>query len=327
MALLEVESLEVFLGPPGRETRVLREVSFSLEAGQTLGIVGESGCGKSMTALALMGLLPPPGRIAGRLRFMGNDLTRMTEPQWQALRGRHMAMVFQEPMTALNPVLSVGWQIAEMLFIHRGLPREAALRAAVELLEQVGIAEPRRRARAYPHELSGGMRQRVMIAMAMACRPDLLIADEPTTALDVSVQAQILDLMLALQRDHGTALLFISHNFGVISEMADRVQVMYAGKVVEEGPTAALLSAPQHPYTAGLLQTLPDLGRRVAVLPVISGHVPDLSQLGPGCSFYPRCTRRSAVCLSAEPPWQSAAADAESQADGSPESRAACFHV
>ena len=319
MALLEVDSLEVFLGPPGRETRVLREVSFALEAGQTLGIVGESGCGKSMTALALMGLLPPPGRIAGQVRFMGADLARLDAQQWQALRGRHMAMVFQEPMTALNPVLTVGWQIAEMLFIHGGLAREAALTAAIELLEQVGIAEPQRRAKAYPHELSGGMRQRVMIAMAMACRPELLIADEPTTALDVSVQAQILDLMLELQRDHGTALLFISHNFGVISEMADRVQVMYAGKVVEEGPTATVLSAPQHPYTAGLLQTLPDLRRRVPVLPVISGQVPDLSQLGPGCSFQPRCTRRTDACLGAEPPWRAAAAGSEG--------RAACFHV
>jgi oligopeptide/dipeptide ABC transporter ATP-binding protein len=319
MALLEVDALEVFLGPQGRETRVLRGLSFVLEAGQTLGIVGESGCGKSMTALALMGLLPSPSRVAGRVRFMDQDLVPMGEQERRALRGRHMAMVFQEPMTALNPVITVGWQIAEMLFIHGGLPREAALAAAVELLERVGIAEPQRRARAYPHELSGGMRQRVMIAMAMACRPELLIADEPTTALDVSVQAQILDLMLELQRDHGTALLFISHNFGVISEMADRVQVMYAGKVVEEGLTASVLLAPQHPYTAGLLQTLPDLGRRVSVLPVINGQVPDLAQLGPGCSFYPRCTRHAANCLAAEPPWQASTADAEG--------RVACFHV
>ena len=319
MALLEVDALEVFLGPPGRETRVLRGLSFALEAGQTLGVVGESGCGKSMTALALMGLLPSPSRVAGRVRFMNSDLLRMGEQERRGLRGRHMAMVFQEPMTALNPVITVGWQIAEMLFIHRGLPREAARAAAVELLERVGIAEPQRRARAYPHELSGGMRQRVMIAMAMACRPELLIADEPTTALDVSVQAQILDLMLELQRDHGTGLLFISHNFGVISEMADRVQVMYAGKVVEEGLTASVLSAPQHPYTAGLLQTLPDLSRRVSVLPVISGQVPDLARLGPGCSFYPRCTRHAANCLAAEPPWQASTADAEG--------RVACCHV
>jgi oligopeptide/dipeptide ABC transporter ATP-binding protein len=231
-----------------------------------------------------------------------------------------MTMVFQEPMTALNPVLTVGLQIAEMLFVHAGVPRAVAMGDAVGLLEQVGIAEPARRARAYPHELSGGMRQRVMIAMAMACKPELLIADEPTTALDVSVQAQILDLMLALQRDHGTALVFISHNFGVISEVADRVLVMYAGQVVEEGPTAEVLASPVHPYTAGLLQTLPDLARRVPVLPVIPGAVPELSALGEGCSFAPRCPRRVAACLAAEPPLRAVAG-----ADGS--RRAACVHV
>jgi oligopeptide/dipeptide ABC transporter ATP-binding protein len=318
MALLELESLQVMLGPPGRETRVLRDVSLSVAAGETLGIVGESGCGKSMTALAVMGLLPTPSRVTGSVRFRGVELAGPAA--WQGARGRHMAMVFQEPMTALNPVLTVGLQIAEMLFVHAGVPRSVALQDAVGLLERVGIAEPARRAKAYPHELSGGMRQRVMIAMAMACKPELLIADEPTTALDVSVQAQILDLMLELQRDSGTALIFISHNFGVISEVADRVLVMYAGKVVEQGPTAQVLADPRHPYTTGLLQTLPDLARRVPVLPVIPGAVPELSTLGTGCSFAPRCSRRTGDCLPAEPALRTVPGSAGSR-------QAACIHV
>ena len=301
MSLLEVDSLEVFVGPPGRETRVLRDVSFSLEPGQTLGIVGESGCGKSMMALAVMGLLPSPSRMQGRIVLRGVDLTVSGAENWRAQRGRHAAMIFQEPMTALNPVLTVGFQISEMLALHEGLAPEAAWQGTVKLLEQVGISEPVRRARAYPHELSGGMRQRVMIAMAMACRPELLIADEPTTALDVSVQAQILDLMLALQRDHGTALLFISHNFGVISEMADRVLVMYAGQVVETGLAADVLADPRHPYTAGLMRTLPDLGQRQSRLPTIPGAVPDLARLPAGCSFQARCERRSEACEVHEP--------------------------
>jgi oligopeptide/dipeptide ABC transporter ATP-binding protein len=318
VALLEVEKLQVWLGPPGRQTQVLNGVSFTVEAGQTLGIVGESGCGKSMTALAVMGLLPQPARMSGRIAFQGQVLDPKDAEGWRARRGRQVAMIFQEPMTALNPVLRVGFQIGEMLVQHEGLAREAALQRAVGLLERVGIAEPTRRAQAYPHELSGGMRQRVMIAMAMACRPALLIADEPTTALDVSVQAQILDLMLELQRDHGTALVFISHNFGVIAEMADRVQVMYAGRVVEQGATAEVLAAPRHPYTAGLLRTLPDLVRRVPVLPVIPGQVPDLAALPPGCSFEPRCDRREARCATLQPPLKAAGASGQ---------LAACIHA
>jgi peptide/nickel transport system ATP-binding protein len=301
MNLLEVESLEVFLGPPDRESHVLRDLSFAIEPGETLGIVGESGCGKSMTALAVMGLLPTPHRTAGSIRFRGVDLTRADPETRRAQRGRHMAMVFQEPMTALNPVLSVGFQLAEMLVVHSGTTPEAALRGAVQLLERVGIAEPQRRAQAYPHEMSGGMCQRVMIAMALACRPELLIADEPTTALDVSVQAQILDLMIELQREEGTALVFISHNFGVISEMADRALVMYAGRVVEQGRTADVLSDPRHPYTAGLMKTIPNLDQRLDELPVIPGNVPDLAHLPAGCSFHPRCERMDAACLKDEP--------------------------
>jgi len=320
VALLEVDELQVWLGPPRRQTQVLRGVSFEVEAGQTLGIVGESGCGKSMTALAVMGLLPQPGRMAGRIAFQGQVLDPLDAEGWRARRGRQVAMIFQEPMTALNPVLRVGFQIGEMLVQHEGLARDEALQRAVGLLERVGIAEPARRAGAYPHELSGGMRQRVMIAMAMACRPALLIADEPTTALDVSVQAQILDLMLELQRDHGTALVFISHNFGVIAEMADRVQVMYAGRVVEQGATAEVLAAPRHPYTAGLLRTLPDLARRVPLLPVIPGQVPDLGALPPGCSFEPRCDRREARCATFQPPLRPAPGGASAQ-------QAACIHA
>ena len=322
MSLLDVDGLEVVLGAPGRTTQVLRGVSFAIEAGKTLGVVGESGCGKSMTALAVMGLLPTGAHLSGRIRFRGLDLTdhrgdaQAQAQQWQAQRGRHMAMIFQEPMTSLNPVLTVGFQLGEMLQVHEGCTGQQGQQRAVELLERVGIAEPVRRAQAYPHEMSGGMRQRVMIAMAMACKPQLLIADEPTTALDVSVQAQILDLMLELQRDHGTALMFISHNFGVVSEMADEVMVMYAGRVVEHGPAAQVLAHPTHPYTAGLMRTLPDLQHRVDHLPIIPGTVPDLAQLPKGCSFQSRCERCSPQCLQAEPALQTTGAQ-----------RVACFHV
>jgi oligopeptide/dipeptide ABC transporter ATP-binding protein len=296
MSLLEVEGLEVSLGLAQESVRILREVSFTLEAGQTLGIVGESGCGKSMTALAVMGLLPTPHRLQGRVRFRGLDLTGADAARWSEQRGRHMAMIFQEPMTSLNPVLTVGFQLAEMLVQHEHKSSSQAMMRAVELLEQVGIAEPARRAQAYPHEMSGGMRQRVMIAMALACKPQLLIADEPTTALDVSVQAQILDLMLQMQHDHGTAMMFISHNFGVISEMADEVMVMYAGTTVEQGLASQVLQQPRHPYTRGLLSTVPDLDRRVDRLPIIAGSVPDLARLPEGCSFQSRCDRADADC-------------------------------
>jgi oligopeptide/dipeptide ABC transporter ATP-binding protein len=301
MNLLDVESLEVFLGPEGSETRVLRDISFSIQKGETLGIVGESGCGKSMTALAISGLLPEPHRLLGSISFNGQRIEDASLDAMRPFRGKKIAMIFQEPMTALNPVLTVGFQIAEMLVVHEGQESAEAYQNAIKLLEQVGISDPAQRAKAYPHELSGGMRQRVMIAIAMACRPDLLIADEPTTALDVSVQAQILDLMLKLQNDYGTALMFISHNFGVISEMADRVMVMYAGKVVEQGLTTEVLQNPQHPYTRGLMRALPDVSKRVSELNVIQGQVPSLSRLPQGCSFAPRCPDRTDKCLQTEP--------------------------
>ena len=295
--LLLSDGLTIDLGP----VRIVDGLSFRLEAGRTLGVVGESGCGKSMTALAAMGLVPSPSRLGGTLQFEGRDLLAMNEPERRGLRGRRMAMIFQEPMTALNPVVPVGVQIGEMLVVHEGFSPGAAARRAVALLDRVGIAAPDQRARAYPHELSGGMRQRVMIAMAIACRPALLIADEPTTALDVSVQAQILDLLLELQRDEGMAMLFISHNLGVISEMADEIMVMYAGRVVEHGPAQDVLRTPGHPYTKGLIATIPDPARRQEVLPVIAGNVPDLRFRAPGCAFSPRCPLAAAECSVAVP--------------------------
>lgn len=281
---------------------ILDGISFRLEAGRTLGVVGESGCGKSMTALAVMGLVPAPNRITGRLSLGGADLLGLSETALRRLRGKRMAMIFQEPMTALNPVVAVGTQIAEMLEVHDGVSTREARRRAVVLLREVGIAAAETRAGAYPHQLSGGMRQRVMIAMAIACRPALLIADEPTTALDVSVQAQILDLLLELQRNEGMAMLFISHDLGVISEMADDVMVMYAGRVVEQGRAAEVIGAPGHPYTKGLIETVPDISRRQRLLPVIPGGVPDPRRRGAGCGFAPRCALAEAVCVAAVPP-------------------------
>ena len=296
--LLQAESLTVDLGP----VRIVDGLSFTLHAGQTLGVVGESGCGKSMTALALMGLVPTPNRLGGSLRLNGQNILDLPEDQRRRLRGKRMAMIFQEPMTALNPVVTVGTQIAEMLIVHEGADEATAHRRAVALLDRVGIAEAAERATAYPHQLSGGMRQRVMIAIAIACRPALLIADEPTTALDVSVQAQILDLLLELQRDEGMAMVFISHNLGVISEMADEIMVMYAGRAVEHGPAQNVLRSPAHPYTAGLISTIPDIAHRKPVLPVITGGVPDMRRRAPGCAFAPRCPRAAEDCRAAVPP-------------------------
>jgi len=300
-ATLLVEGLTVDLGRKSDSVRVVDRVSFSLAAGRTLGVVGESGCGKSMTALALMGLTPTPGRLSGSIRLRGQEMVGLSEAALRYLRGKHIAMIFQEPMTALNPVMPVGAQIAEMLVVHEGLGVRAADRRGVELLDRVGIAAAPARFQAYPHELSGGMRQRVMIAMAIACRPALLIADEPTTALDVSVQAQILDLLLELQRDDGMAMLFISHDLGVVSEMADEIMVMYAGCSVEYGPAQGVLKQTAHPYTAGLLATIPRVGRRQAMLPVIPGRVPDLRRRPSGCAFAPRCPHAAEPCRRAPP--------------------------
>jgi oligopeptide/dipeptide ABC transporter ATP-binding protein len=300
---LTIENLSVTFATDSGPLTAVDQVSLTLAPGRTLGLVGESGCGKSMTALSILGLVPPPGRITGgRIGFDGDDLTQLSETALDLVRGRHIAMIFQEPMTALNPVYSVGEQIAEVLVAHQGLGRKDAHEAAIAMLEKVRMPEPAARARAYPHQLSGGMRQRAMIAMALACSPDIVIADEPTTALDVTIQAQILDLMLEMQASLGMAMLFISHNLGVVSEVADDVAVMYAGRIVEQAPADALFAAPLHPYTRGLIETLPKADGQRARLPSIPGTVPDLRALPPGCRFSDRCPIADAACRSEDPP-------------------------
>ena len=299
--LLDVRDLGVTFFTDTGPLEAAVGVSFQLRSGRTLGLVGESGCGKSVTALSLLRLVPPPGRITGgRVVLDGQDLVDLSEDELADVRGRRLSMIFQEPMSALNPVFSVGDQVAEVLRIHDRTGRKAALDRAVAMLDRVGIADASRRAGDYPHHLSGGMRQRVMIAMALVHEPDILIADEPTTALDVTVQAQILDLMLEMQRDMGLAILFISHDLGVISEVADEVMVMYAGRVVEHATADDLFRDPRHPYTRGLLETLPSSGSRQARLPAIPGVVPDPRALPPGCSFSDRCPLAEAWCQRAK---------------------------
>ncbi len=313
--ILEVHDLSVAFPVPEGERLVVTGLAYTLAAGRTLGVVGESGCGKSMTALALMGLVPPPGRVRGSLRFAGRELLGQGAAEWRRLRGERIAMVFQEPMTALNPVMTVGRQIAEVVVLHEGLSWREAGGRAVEMLQAVGIPSPRERADNYPHQMSGGMRQRAMIAMALACRPALLVADEPTTALDVTIQAQILDLMQALQEETGTAIQFISHNLAVVSEVSHEIIVMYAGRIVERAPADELFAQPLHPYTLGLIETLPDPARRAEALPTIPGTV-DLRARS-GCRFAPRCRRGDASCLQAEPPL----------VEHAPGHLAACFKV
>lgn len=287
--VLDAQDLTVHLDRRGRLVPV-DQVSLRISAGETLALVGESGCGKSMTGLALMGLLPEGGRIrSGRLMIRGRDLTEAGPATWRSLRGDSVAMIFQEPMTSLNPVFPVGRQVAEPLRVHRGLGQKEAWRRAAALLEQVGIPEPGERLRAYPDELSGGQRQRVMIAMALACDPDLLIADEPTTALDVTIQAHILELLGDLGRSRGMGLLLITHDLGVAEEVADRITVMYAGQIVEYGPTGEVLERPRHPYTAGLLEAIPGRRDRSEGLPALAGRVPRLGSWGDHCRFADRC--------------------------------------
>jgi oligopeptide/dipeptide ABC transporter ATP-binding protein len=300
--VLAVDGLTVGFPVAGGIRQVVAGVDFSVPAGRTLGVVGESGCGKSMTALAMMGLVPSPGRVSGSIRVEGREMLGQPQSVWRELRGERVAMVFQEPMTALNPVMTVGRQIAEVMVLHQGLSWKEAGAKAIEALNAVGITSPKERAAAYPHQLSGGMRQRAMIAMALACRPALLIADEPTTALDVTIQAQIIDLMLGLQDEIGMAIQFISHNLAVVSEIAHEIIVMYAGRVVERAPADALFAEPLHPYTVGLIATLPDPAHRAAELPVIPGGVPNLDSAFVGCRFADRCARGDASCRRAEPP-------------------------
>src|SRR5579875_3730699 len=285
MALLEIDRLQTHFGTPDGVVRAVEGVSFNIDAGETVAVVGESGCGKSVTAMSILRLIPqPPGRIAGAIRFEGRNLLELTEPEMRKLRGNDISMIFQEPMTSLNPVLTVGRQIGETLRLHQGLSGRDAERRSVEMLDLVGIPEARRRVREYPHQLSGGMRQRVMIAMALACNPKLLIADEPTTALDVTIQAQILDLMFDLKRRLGSAIMLITHDLGVVAEMAERVVVMYAGRKVEEAPVREIFAHPLHPYTRGLLGAVPKLGSSLrsndarSKLTEIPGLVPSLKQ-------------------------------------------------
>jgi oligopeptide/dipeptide ABC transporter ATP-binding protein len=279
-------------------------VDLRVERGRTLGIVGESGCGKSVTALSIMGLVPqPPGRIAaGEVLFEGEDLLKAPAQRLRDLRGDKLAMIFQEPMTSLNPAFTVGDQITEALLRHRAIGKEEAKNAAIEMLRRVRIPSPERRAKDYPHQLSGGMRQRVMIAMALACNPKLLIADEPTTALDVTIQAQILELMRALREELGTAIILISHDLGVIAELADEVAVMYAGRIVERCAVGRLFAEPQHPYTVGLLGSIPRLHLERERLAAIQGFVPDAAALPEGCPFHPRCPFAVDRCSKEIPP-------------------------
>jgi len=306
MALLEVENLQTHFRTPEGVNRAVDGVSFTVEAGETVAIVGESGCGKSVTANSIMRLVPqPPGSIAGAIRFEGRDLLKLSEPAMRKIRGDDISMVFQEPMTSLNPVLTIGRQIGEPLRLHQGLTRNQVEQRVVEMLSVVGIAEPRRRAREYPHQLSGGMRQRVMIAIALACRPKLLIADEPTTALDVTIQAQILSLMADLKQRFGSAIILITHDLGVVAEIARRVMVMYAGRKVEEAPVAELFRSPRHPYTRGLLGAVPKLGSSLADaqtrLAEIPGVVPSLKQRIAGCVFASRCALAADLCRRVAP--------------------------
>ena len=306
MALLEVENLQTHFRTPEGVNRAVDGVSFTVEAGETVAIVGESGCGKSVTANSIMRLVPqPPGSIAGAIRFEGRDLLKLSEPAMRKIRGDDISMVFQEPITSLNPVLTIGRQIGEPLRLHQGLTRNQVEQRVVEMLSVVGIAEPRRRAREYPHQLSGGMRQRVMIAIALACRPKLLIADEPTTALDVTIQAQILSLMADLKQRFGSAIIVITHDLGVVAEIARRVMVMYAGRKVEEAPVAELFRSPRHPYTRGLLSAVPKLGSSLADaqtrLAEIPGVVPSLKQRIAGCVFASRCALAADLCWRVAP--------------------------
>jgi len=301
--LLELRDVHTVFATEAGEVRAVDGVSLSLRAGATLGVVGESGSGKSMTALSILRLLPSDaGRItAGQILFEGHDLLRLPEHELRALRGKSISMVFQEPMTALNPVYSVGRQIAEVLVLHEGMGPRAARARAIELLHMVGIPAPSLRVDSYPHELSGGMRQRVMIAIAIACRPKLLIADEPTTALDVTIQAQILALLAELRAQLGMAVLMITHDLGVVAEFAQDVAVMYAGRIVELASAEALFASPQHPYTQGLLSSAPRSGSSRRRLVTIEGVVPDLAHLPPGCRFRERCAQAVARCAVEEP--------------------------
>ncbi len=295
--LIQVEDLKILFETGTQTIHAVNGVSFDIMPGETFGLVGESGCGKSVTALSLMRLVPsPPGKIvSGRILWEGRDLLSMTVPELIRLRGREIGMIFQEPMSSFNPVQTIGSQIAEVLAIHEKMPPKAARDRVVEILTKVGFNNPSRQFDAYPHQLSGGMRQRAMIAMALICRPKLLIADEPTTALDVTIQAQILELLRQLQEETGMAILMITHNLGIVAEMADRVAVMYGGKLVEMAPVRSLFHEARHPYTVGLLKSIPGYDK-TGELYAIPGQIPDMAELPSGCLFAPRCERAKDIC-------------------------------
>jgi peptide/nickel transport system ATP-binding protein len=324
-ALLEVEDLGTWFYTRQGIVKAVDGVDFQVASGETLAIVGESGCGKSMTALSLMRLIPdPPGRIvSGAIRLAGRDLTKLTEEEMRRVRGNDISMIFQEPMTSLNPVMTVGKQISEALILHRNMDKKAAWKRAIEMLDLVRIPEPAQRVKEYPHQLSGGMRQRAMIAMALACNPKVLIADEPTTALDVTIQAQILELIVELQREFSAAVILITHDLGVVAETARRVIVMYAGRKVEEAEVGELFSRPLHPYTVGLLASIPRLDlmrgqvdRKIERLQEISGIVPPLFDLPTGCAFAPRCAKADDLCRRERPVYK----------EKQPGHWAACWH-
>ncbi|MFQ5913413.1 MAG: ABC transporter ATP-binding protein [Nitrospinota bacterium] len=304
--LLEISGLKThFFTADGVTNKAVDGVDLHLDEGETLSIVGESGCGKTVTALSILRLVPEPhGKVvAGEIRFRGTDLLKLSDREIRAVRGNEISMIFQEPMTSLNPVFTVGFQIVEAITLHQGLGKREAWAKAIEMLDKVGIPDAEQRAREYPHQLSGGMRQRAMIAMALSCNPKVLIADEPTTALDVTIQAQILELMIRLQKDFGTAIILITHDLGVVAEVAQRVAVMYAGVVVEEGRAEQIFSDPKHPYTQGLLQSIPRIDtQRAGRLREIPGVVPGLYDLPAGCKFGPRCPYFAARCGEREPP-------------------------
>ena len=300
--LLEVRSLEVTIPTAGRALPAIRGIDLTVAPGETLGLVGESGCGKSITMLAVMGLLAPHVRVIGSIRFRGQELVGRPQKDLAKLRGARIGMIFQDPMTALNPVLTIGAQIAETIRIHdASVTADGALKRAIELLERVAIPFPERRALQYPHELSGGMRQRAMIAMAMANGPDLLIADEPTTALDVTVQAQIIELLQRLRDESRMGLVLISHDLGIVAGTADRIAIMYAGRIVERGDVEAVFYQPRHPYTQGLLASLPKIDARAQRLTAIEGAPPSLARRPIGCPFHPRCSQRIERCRQEEP--------------------------
>ena len=301
--LLEINNLKTYFYAPGKVIPAVDGVSFDINTGETLCLVGESGSGKSVTALSILRLIPtPPGRyVEGEIVFDGQDLLKKSEKEMYGIRGNAISMVYQEPMTSLNPVFTIGTQIRETLDIHKGLCRREADERAAHMLSLVGIPDPKARLKDYPHQLSGGMRQRVMIAMALCCEPRLLLADEPTTALDVTIQAQILDLMRKLKRELGMTILFITHDLGVVAEMAERVIVMYAGRIVEEAPVRDLFARPLHPYTQGLITCIPKIENDVPRLNVITGMVPPPSDFPPGCRFHPRCPYSQPLCSAQVP--------------------------